>query len=83
MPEDYIRMAMAIILILWNWLIASHLETPYPPALVELYSIPLTRIFLLMLVLLSAYWCPTVGLLTGFAFVCLGADVLFFSQSHS
>jgi hypothetical protein len=83
MAEDYIRAAMAFILILWNWLIASHLETPYPPALVELYSIPLTRIFLLGLVLFSAHWCPTVGLLTGFAFVCLGADVIFFSQRNS
>jgi hypothetical protein len=57
-----------------------HLETPYPTPLIEAYALPVTRILLLALVLLSAAWCPMVGVLMALAYVCLGADVLFFTS---
>jgi hypothetical protein len=78
--DGYVRMATALALFLWLWLVGTHLETPYPAPLVETYALPLTRIFLLGLVLLAASWCPTVGILAAFAYITLGADVLFFTR---
>jgi hypothetical protein len=78
---DYMKILLAGILFVWNLTVASHLETPYPPALIELYALPLTRILLILLVLLAASWCPTVGILMAFAYVCLGADVIFFTYN--
>jgi hypothetical protein len=70
-----LRLGVTISLFLWAWLISTHLEAPYHPTLVDLYAIPLTRLFILFLVLLSAYWCPTVGILAAFSYIMLGADV--------
>jgi hypothetical protein len=75
--DKYLRLIIAVILLLWNWLVGTHLKTPYPDLLVDLYSIPLTRFFLLGLVILSAMWCPTVGILAAFAYITLGGDILF------
>ena len=78
--DTIINYTMIVILILWNWMVSTKLETPYPELLVELYAIPITRIFLLLFVLLAAVWCPMVGVLAALAYVCLGADVIFFTQ---
>jgi hypothetical protein len=79
--DKYLRGLTVLILLLWNWNMATLLETPYPPVIVELYAIPLTRIFLLTLVLLSAAWCPNVGIMAALAFICLGADVISFTAN--
>ena len=78
--ENLIQYGIIVILIIWNWMVSTHLETPYPELLIELYALPITRIFLLMFVLLAAVWCPAVGVLAAFAYMCLGADVIFFTQ---
>lgn len=78
--DKYLRLVAAILLFMWNWLVATQLENPYPYSLVDAYAIPLTRIGLLGLVVLSAMWCPTVGIMAAMAYVCLGADVLFFAS---
>jgi hypothetical protein len=80
--DKVLRMAAALGLFLWCLFVATHLETPYPPALVDSYAIPLTRVFLLLLVILSASWCPTVGILAALAYLCLGADVLFLTRTR-
>jgi hypothetical protein len=79
-PEILLQRVLVTIVFVWCWQIASHLETPYPPALVEAYAIPLTRIGLLCIVLLAATWDMPLGILTALAFVCLGTDVLFFAK---
>lgn len=78
--ENLIQYGIIVILIIWNWMVSTHLETPYPELLIELYALPITRIFLLMFVLLAASWCPVIGVLAAFAYMCLGADVIFFTQ---
>jgi len=78
--DNLIQYGIIVILIIWNWMVSTHLETPYPELLIELYALPITRIFLLMFVLLAAVWCPVVGVLAAFAYMCLGADVIFFTQ---
>ena len=77
------RIGMVFLLFLWAVLIATRLETPYPESLVEAYALPATRVLLLGLVILAAIWSPTVGILAAFAFVCLGADVLFLTRGAS
>jgi len=77
------RIGMVFLFFLWNVLIATRLETPYPETLVEAYALPATRILLLGLVILAAVWSPTVGIMAAFAFVCLGADVLFLTRGAS
>jgi hypothetical protein len=78
--EIILQKVLVFILALWCWQIGSHLETPYPSALVEAYAVPLTRIGLLIIVLLASIWSVPVGILTALAFVCLGTDVLFFGK---
>jgi len=77
------RIGMVFLFFLWNVLIATRLETPYPETLVEAYALPATRVLLLGLVILAAVWSPTVGIMAAFAFVCLGADVLFLTRGAS
>ncbi len=77
--DKYLRIVAVAFLFIWNLLVATHLEYPYPASLVDAYAIPLTRMFLLGLVVLSAMWCPSVGIMAAMAYVCLGADVLFFA----
>ena len=78
--DDFLRLSVTIVLASWLVFVGFHMETPYPPALVEAYALPLTRILLLGLVILSSLWCPTVGLLAAMAYICLGADVIFFTH---
>lgn len=78
--DGFMRLTVAIGLATWLWQVGFRLENAYPASLIELYALPLTRIFLLVLVLLSAAWCPTVGILAALAYVTLGADVIFFTE---
>lgn len=78
--DNNLRAGMVLFFFIWNVLVATRIETPYPETLVEVYALPLTRILLLGLVILAAVWSPTVGLMAAFAFVCLGADVMFLTR---
>lgn len=78
--DKWLRLAAVLLLVFWNWTIATSIQTPYPKTLVEAYSLPLTRILLLLFVVFSAMWCPSVGILAAFAYIALGADVLFFTN---
>lgn len=78
--EKYVRLLIVVSLIGWNWLVATRIETPYPSVVVDLYAVPLTRIALLSLVLLSGMWCPSIAVLAALAYICLGADVIFFTH---
>jgi hypothetical protein len=80
--DRHLRLIATIMLFIFNVLMASNIETPFPNLLVEAYSIPLTRVALLTLVLLSAYWCPSVGIMAALAYVSLGSDVLFFTNKQ-
>lgn len=79
--DKHISTIFAILLLVWNWTTATLIEVPYPPVIVELFAIPLTRVFLLLLVLLAAAWSPNVGIMAALAFICLGADVISFTAN--
>jgi hypothetical protein len=78
--DKFLRLLAVAILVLWNWHIGTSLTEPYPKPLVDAYSIPLTRFALLAFVVLSALWCPSVGIMAAFAYVALGADTMFFTN---
>ncbi len=75
--DRMLRLGMILLLGLWNLFIGLRIEIPYPISLVEAYGIPLSRAFLLLLVVLSAAWCPTVGVLAALAYINLAGDVSF------
>jgi len=77
---DKIRLAALISLAIWNVIFSTHMKTPYPEALVELYALPATRLILLLIVLALSLWCPTVGALSALAYIALGADVIFLTK---
>ena len=78
--DRYLLLITTILLGSWLLFTGMRLETPYPHSLIEAYALPITRILLLALVLFSASWCHTVGILMALAYVCLGADVLLFTK---
>jgi hypothetical protein len=75
------KAGLVLLLILWVWQVGTHLETPYPETLVELYATPSTRFALLLLVLLSASWNSYVGIFAALAFIFLGADISVFGTA--
>jgi hypothetical protein len=78
--DKLLRLGALVVLALWNILIATRMETPYPEALVELYALPAARLVLLGLVIASTFWCPTVSIMLALAFITLGADVIFLTK---
>jgi len=78
--DKSLRLGALVVLAFWNVLVATHMETPYPEALVELYALPATRLVLLALVIGSTFWCPTVAIMLALAFITLGADVIFLTK---
>jgi hypothetical protein len=78
--DTSLKIGIVLCLFLWNIFVSSRLETPYPESLIEVYALPFTRVLLLALVILSAIWSPTVGIMAALAFVCLGADVIFLTR---
>jgi hypothetical protein len=79
--DGYLRVLVVTVLVGWLLFTGMLLENPYPQSLVDGYALPITRILLLALVLLSAAWCPTVGVIMALSYVSLGADVLVFTKS--
>jgi hypothetical protein len=79
--EFYMKVALVLILVLWTWQVGTHLETPYPETLVELYATPSSRIVLLLFILLTAHWNSYVGIFAALAFIFLGADISVFGTA--
>jgi hypothetical protein len=79
--DGYLRIIVVIVIFAWLLFTGLSIETPYPQNLVDGYALPITRIILLTIVLLSAGWCPTVGVLLALSYVSLGSDVLLFTKS--
>ena len=78
--DTNLKIGIITCLFLWNVFVSTRLETPYPESLVEMYALPFTRVLLLSLVIISALWCPVVGIMAALAFVSLGADVIFLTR---
>jgi hypothetical protein len=65
--EDKLKLAVAIVLLLWNAIEGSVLENEYPALFVRLYPLAIWRVFLVLAILAGALWCPTVGILLAYA----------------
>jgi hypothetical protein len=79
--DFYVKLGIVFILVLWTWQVGTHLETPYPETLVELYATPVTRIGLLLLVVATASWNTYAGIFAALAFIFLGADISVFGSA--
>ena len=70
-PENMLdataRTLVTVSFFIWNLYEGSVFEAPYDKTLVKLYSFPLFRFTLVLLVLVSAYWCPRVGAMVALA----------------
>lgn len=75
-----IILGLVVLLSLWNVLIATRMETPYPETMVELYALPFTRLLLLLVVIGLSMWDAQIAILAALAFICLGADVIFLTK---
>lgn len=75
-----IILGLVVLLSLWNVLIATRMETPYPETMVELYALPFTRLLLLLVVIGLSMWDAQITILAALAFICLGADVIFLTK---
>jgi len=73
-------LGLLVLLSLWNVLVATRMETPYPETMVELYALPFTRLLLLLVVLGLSMWDAQITMLAALAFICLGADVIFLTK---
>lgn len=73
MQEPYNMMDAALRIIataaffIWNFYEGSVFESPYTLGQVKLYSFPLWRLALLILVFLAGAWCPKVGAMVAVA----------------
>ena len=75
-----IILGLVVVLSLWNVLVATRMETPYPETMVELYALPFTRLLLLLVVIGLSMWDAQIAILAALAFICLGADVIFLTK---
>jgi len=73
-------LGLIVLLSLWNVLVATRMETPYPETMVELYALPFTRLLLLLIVIGLSMWDAQITILAALAFICLGADVIFLTK---
>ena len=73
-------LGLIVVLSLWNVLVATRMETPYPEILVEVYALPFTRLLLLGLIIALSMWDAQITILAALAFICLGADVIFLTK---
>jgi hypothetical protein len=74
------ELIVLITLSLWNIVLATRMETPYPEILVELFALPITRLLLLLCVLALIAWRNDIAILAALAFICLGSDVIFLTK---
>jgi hypothetical protein len=70
-PENIVdataRTLVTSIFLIWNLYEGSVFEAPYDKTLFSLYSFPLFRFVLVLLVLVGSYWCPRVGVMVALA----------------
>jgi len=50
----------------WNVVEGAVFENQYPFAMVSLYRVPIWRVFLLVMLVFAADWCPSVAVMIAF-----------------
>jgi hypothetical protein len=76
--DSVLRILVASVFLLWCVIEGTHLEHPYSPTIVDFYSLPFTRLLLIIAVILLSIWCPRVGISAALAYAFLAADLNFF-----
>jgi hypothetical protein len=73
--DSVARLSAIVLLATWLFSRALLYQAAYPTRLVELYSEPWWRVFLLVLVVAAFAWCPRVGVLLGLAVMLYLSDL--------
>jgi len=68
-PIDiFLRNIVLLSSLIWNVLEGSVFENEYPSVFVKLYTIPIWRLLILVLLILGALWNHSVGIMLAFTF---------------
>jgi hypothetical protein len=64
-----IFLQLGVIVFIFGFILhsGSVFETSYPSQFVELYALPWWRLFIVLLVVIGAWWCPRVGIVVALA----------------
>jgi hypothetical protein len=65
--EIFLKFVVAILILGFILHSGSVFETSYPSRFVELYALPWWRFFIVLLVVIGAWWCPRVGIVLALA----------------
>jgi len=64
--DDILKMIVVAGFFGWNLIEGAVFENEYPSAMVHLYQYPIWRIAIVILLVLSADWCPSVAVMVAF-----------------
>ena len=64
--DNLLKNIMIVLFLIWNVVEGSVFENEYPYAFVKLYTIPIWRLVLIILMILAALWNHSLGIMLAF-----------------
>lgn len=64
--DNLLKNIMIVLFLIWNVVEGSVFENEYPYAFVKLYTIPIWRLILVILMILAALWNHSLGIMLAF-----------------
>jgi hypothetical protein len=64
--DNLLKNIMIVLFLIWNVVEGSVFENEYPYAFVKLYTIPIWRLVLVILMILAALWNHSLGIMLAF-----------------
>ena len=73
--DNILKNIILIALLMWNVLEGSVFENEYPHIFVKMYTIPIWRLMLLLLILTGAMWNRSIGIMMAFTYFFYEMDM--------
>jgi len=73
--DNILKNIILIALLMWNVLEGSVFENEYPHIFVKMYTIPIWRLMLLVLILTGAMWNRSIGIMMAFTYFFYEMDM--------
>lgn len=73
--DNILKNIILIALLMWNVLEGSVFENEYPYIFVKMYTIPIWRLMLLVLILTGAMWNRSIGIMMAFTYFFYEMDM--------
>ena len=64
--DNLLKNVMLLLFLIWNVVEGSVFQNEYPYAFVKLYTIPIWRLLLVILMILAALWNHSLGIMVAF-----------------